>query len=1256
MNFIAIIGLDTYFGVCRDRKAFARAVAHGLRCAPAPDALRGAELALRVANNALFDANVTRGARAAVLWAGETAVAAEIATLWGFRGPAMDVSDSVAALSEAQRLLIGGAVDAALIGETNAAGGVALVLACAEAVGDHVYARLESPLKSVQSVDNLAASGNHVYARLENPLKSVQSVDNLAASGMDYGIAHFPGYWEWPDLADGGLPAADPAHEPMCALGSVHTNLGDDAPVLAALARTALCLYHRVIPATPDWRGPRDPQSDSPFYVALAPQPWLTEGERVASCELQSKKQETRGKKHRLLFSESPASSIVPVLQAHLAARPFFMFPLAADERDEILAMTDDLRRQAERGADLKTLAEDAQSVYQARSDARYALALLAHDREELLREAEFAVKGVAKAFAEGKDWTSPLGSSFTARPLGPTGGVAFVYPGAFSSYVGMGRDLFQLFPHLHARLGEVTRYASRVTAEKLLYPRRLYPPTDTDAQADEARLRANPTAMIESGASFAVLYTAILREVFGVMPSAALGYSLGEVSMLWALGVWPDGDAGSDAWNRSPLFKTRLCGPRDAVREYWATDADEAPWCSHIVKAPVERVRRALESEPLAYLTMINEEKEAVIAGHPDACARVIAALDCHALRLSFDAALHAPPVRSEYAAFVDLYTLPTCAVPGIAFYSAAEYAPLTLERDALAHALAQMTCAPVDFPRLVRAAYDAGARIFVELGPLGACSRWIDRILRDQPHAAIPINKSGKSDYDSLLPVLAMLVTQRVGMRQEARGRNQQIGKSANQQINKSTNLPIPNPSLPIPHYPLPITHYSLPVTDYATEGHIAFLQARQVAMQQTAELMAMQIAAVGQMMQEAGGREQESASRRISEPANQQIGESANQQVSKSKIQNPKSKIATPALFTEDHLRAFATGDVVEAFGPAYARYRGRRVPRLPNGDLLCVSRVLAIDGTPGKVTPGATLVSEFDVPFNGWFYRDHATLPLSILMETALQPCGVLSTYLGSMLPYPEGDFYFRNLDGEGDLLRVVDARGRTIANRVILLSSTALPGIILQKFSFELACAGQVFYRGAAAFGYFTREALQRQTGLDNGAARHPWLISTDLTDETDFYPLKSVQTVDIKKAGQLDLVDRAWWVPAGGDYGCGYVYAEIPISPDDWFFGCHFYQDPVMPGSLGVEAMAQALQVYAQSQGRGEGARIQTPGRMTWKYRGQVPPEPQRLRLEVHIKDSQRTPEGVTLTGDGSLWRGDVRIYEVRGIGVKSKE
>ncbi len=1239
MVSLAIVGLDAYFGACDDARAFARAVVHGLRCDPSPDALSGMELALRVADRALFDAGIVRGERVAVVWAANVPMAAEITGLWGFSGPSVDVAGGHAALVEAQRLLAGGAWDAVLVGETTAAGGVALVLA-----------------------GSVPATGR-VYATIEGSFEALPSV--------------IPGYWEWPSLCDGELPPLAGSSEPVCALGSVRANLdGGDSPALAALARAALCLYYRVIPAMPDWPGAQTAGHclSGPFYVALQAQPWFFEGaaagqaSRIACVTFPFA---PGASPVSWLLSESPVRSDVPTLRACMSARPFHLFPIASEDQADLLARLEALRRQSEQTHSLEVLSDDLLASYQARRDAPYTLALLGHDREELLRELDFAVKGMAKAFAEGQDWTSPLGSAFTARPQGGAGKVAFVYPGAFNSYVGMGRDLFQLFPHLHARFAGVTQHVSRATAEKFLYPRSLAPLTGADLQAAASRLHDNPTAMIESGASFAILYTAVMREVFAVQPAAAFGYSLGEVSMLWALGVWNDGDAGSDAWNNTPLFKTRLFGPQEAAREHWELDQDagDAIWCSYILKAPVERVRQALANEPRVYLTIVNEAKEAVIAGYPDDCARVVAALGCHALRVPFDAAIHAPVMQSEYAAFVDLYSLPVRAASGVDFYSAAEYAPLALEGASLARSLAKMTCSPVDFPRLVRTVYDAGARIFVELGPLSTCSRWIGRILHDQPHAVVSINKSGKSDYDSFLPVLALLLTHRVPLNLSALLRTSDTAMARTLQPLPSK---IQNPKSKIQPLPLHLAHCT-------AEGHLSFLQSRQSALQQTAALISMQTGEAERMMREAGENHESRIMNheltsgkwrvandewRVSGAASQRVSESANSELRMtndelqtprltlaSTFQNLKSKIQNPK-FTESHLRDFATGDVVQAFGPAYAHYQGKRVPRLPNGDFLCMSRVLWINGEPDTVAPGAALASEFDVPANAWFYRGRASLPTSILMETALQPCGVLSTYLGSMLPYPNVDFYFRNLDGEGELLRDVDARGKTITNRVVLLSSTALPGIILQKFSFELACAGEPFYRGSSSFGYFAPEALQRQAGLDNGKLQRPWLFESQNAREgapSDLLP--------VFRTGPLEFLDRVWYSPDGGAHRRGYVYAELPVTPGDWFFRCHFFQDPVMPGSLGVEAMLQALRVYASQQGLGRGSNpsrfTALPGLMTWKYRGQVTPEPQRLRLEVHLKDMVVTPGEALLTGDASLWKGDLRIYAVQGLSVR---
>jgi 3-hydroxyacyl-[acyl-carrier protein] dehydratase/trans-2-decenoyl-[acyl-carrier protein] isomerase len=45
----------------------------------------------------------------------------------------------------------------------------------------------------------------------------------------------------------------------------------------------------------------------------------------------------------------------------------------------------------------------------------------------------------------------------------------------------------------------------------------------------------------------------------------------------------------------------------------------------------------------------------------------------------------------------------------------------------------------------------------------------------------------------------------------------------------------------------------------------------------------------------------------------------------------------------------------------------------------------------------------------------------------------------------------------------------------------------------------------------------------------------------------------------------------------GGKFGKGEIIAELDITPDLWFFDCHFQGDPVMPGCLGLDAMWQLI-------------------------------------------------------------------------------
>ena len=86
----------------------------------------------------------------------------------------------------------------------------------------------------------------------------------------------------------------------------------------------------------------------------------------------------------------------------------------------------------------------------------------------------------------------------------------------------------------------------------------------------------------------------------------------------------------------------------------------------------------------------------------------------------------------------------------------------------------------------------------------------------------------------------------------------------------------------------------------------------------------------------------------------------------------------------------------------------------------------------------------------------------------------------------------------------------------------------------------------------------------------------------------------------------------------GGDYGKGEMVAELDVNPDLWFFECHFQNDPVMPGCLGLDAVWQMVGFYlgwlgAPCRGRALGA-----GEV--KFTGQILPDVKLVRYEVNLK------------------------------------
>ena len=86
----------------------------------------------------------------------------------------------------------------------------------------------------------------------------------------------------------------------------------------------------------------------------------------------------------------------------------------------------------------------------------------------------------------------------------------------------------------------------------------------------------------------------------------------------------------------------------------------------------------------------------------------------------------------------------------------------------------------------------------------------------------------------------------------------------------------------------------------------------------------------------------------------------------------------------------------------------------------------------------------------------------------------------------------------------------------------------------------------------------------------------------------------------------------------GGSHGKGEIIAELDITPDLWFFGCHFENDPVMPGCLGVDAMWQLVGFFlAWMGGQGRGRAL---GAGEGKFSGQVTPANKKVTYRINMK------------------------------------
>ncbi|MDI7246345.1 MAG: ACP S-malonyltransferase [Bacillota bacterium] len=305
---------------------------------------------------------------------------------------------------------------------------------------------------------------------------------------------------------------------------------------------------------------------------------------------------------------------------------------------------------------------------------------------------------------------------------------VAFVFPGQGSQYAGMGRDLASRYPEARRVFDEADRVLGFSISEMCF-----------QGSPDDLALTRNtqPAVLATSVAVFEVL------RAMGARPGIVAGHSLGEYSALVAAGSLGFAEALQLVRARGELMQKAVPPGVGAMAAVIGLGRDAVEQCC-------EAARRAGagEVEPANF----NAPDQTVISGEAAAVSKAgelcseAGARRVIPLKVTgpFHSRMMAPAAVAFEAELAKVEILdPTvpcvCNVTGWAARGASEVRAL----------LARQICSPVLWEESVKFMWQAGARVFVEVGPGKALTGLVRRIV---PEAAVVAAEAAAPLEDTL------------------------------------------------------------------------------------------------------------------------------------------------------------------------------------------------------------------------------------------------------------------------------------------------------------------------------------------------------------------------------------------------------------------------------------------------------------------------------------------------------------------------
>ncbi len=637
--------------------------------------------------------------------------------------------------------------------------------------GDRVYCVIKGMGKAGGGVKDQTPSKDAVVLSLKRSFQDA----GISPSTVSFVETHGSGNPIEDQIESEALLEVFNGQKPVCAIGSVMPNIGHTgaAAGLASLVKTSLCLYQEIIPPLTNFANPASSLwQNSLFYMPAFPQYWSRDrkdGPRracVGSMTLDGNCMHAILEGFQYDAFDQGSEKIFLERKRPLGFMDSGLFVVEGNNQNELLEGLSSLLLHMKHSKDTAGLSMEllARSWFRKNEldpDKTLAVSIVAENPpllETFIDDAKAAVSTQTPRHMNGAG-----GVGYSPSPLGPTGQVAFVFPGSGNHYVGMGRGIGVLWPEILRKMDADTLQLKTQLIPECYVPWRTSWGKGWEKEASN-KIVSDPLNMIFGQVVHGSVMTRLVKQ-FGIKPDAVIGYSLGESAGLFAMGVWPDRGQMLNRMLNTNLFSTKLAGPCNAARIAWKIPDDEdMNWCVAVVNRPADKVQTKIDNHPFVRLLIINTPDQCVIGGRKPFVEAVIQELGCEAVFLDGVVTVHcdaAAPVSEDYK---NLHLFETTPPEDIRFYSCALGRAYTPNREKAATSILDQALSGFNFTTLIQQAYSDEVRIFLEMGPNTSCTGMIKTILKEKPHLALSACSRGEDDPFTILKFLGTLATHRV------------------------------------------------------------------------------------------------------------------------------------------------------------------------------------------------------------------------------------------------------------------------------------------------------------------------------------------------------------------------------------------------------------------------------------------------------------------------------------------------------------